>query len=62
MTRVKGFVDDSRTEFMQMDVTEADKERKLESKTNKTIYKKKSQTKNKLTEKSMQFARITLLV
>ena len=45
-----------------MDVTEADKERKLESKTNKTIYKKKSQTKNKLTEKSMQFARITLLV
>ena len=57
MTRVKGFVDDSRTEFMQMDVTEADKERKLESKT-----KKNSQTKNKLTEKSMQFARITLLV
>jgi len=40
-----------------MDVTEADKERKLESKT-----KKNSQTKNKLTEKSMQFARITLLV
>jgi hypothetical protein len=44
-----------------MDVTEADKEGKLGSKTNKTIYKTHSQ-KKKLTEKSMQFARITLLV
>jgi hypothetical protein len=38
--RVKEFVDDSCIEFMQMEVIDVDKERKLESKTNKTIYKK----------------------